>query len=208
MSCRISSFVARNINLRRLLFVLRCPEDHRLILTELFRTRAFLLLCARMKNASLRSYKSAQNPTVTIYEKIEDIKGEISRLSPSAPSKPPTRTPSPTPVKVENVKLETHAEETLELKTPQKSKPNTRKRKKLDVTAAGNGNDSPSNSPRKSKAIRLTLETPHPTPENWEEVYAAIKEMRKHGGAPVDEMGCHMAGGPVEDPKVCFVFLG
>ena len=60
-----------------------------------------------------------------------------------------------------------------------------------------------SSSPRKVKAIRLALDVPHPPPEHWRETYAAIKEMRKDGGAPVDEMGCHMAGGPVEDPKVC-----
>ena len=58
-------------------------------------------------------------------------------------------------------------------------------------------------SPRKVKAIRLALDVPHPPPENWRETYASVKEMRKDGGAPVDEMGCHMAGGPVEDPKVC-----
>lgn len=58
-------------------------------------------------------------------------------------------------------------------------------------------------SPRKVKAIRMSLDNPHPPPENWRDTYAAIKEMRKHGGAPVDEMGCHMAGGPVDDPKVC-----
>ncbi|KAF8589721.1 DNA glycosylase [Ramaria rubella] len=59
----------------------------------------------------------------------------------------------------------------------------------------------PSTSPRKGKAIRLALETPHPAPEKWKETYAAIKDMRKEGGAPVDDMGCHMAGGPVSDPK-------
>lgn len=58
-------------------------------------------------------------------------------------------------------------------------------------------------SPRKVKTIRMSLDDPHPPPENWRDTYAAIKEMRKHGGAPVDEMGCHMAGGPVDDPKVC-----
>jgi endonuclease III len=58
-------------------------------------------------------------------------------------------------------------------------------------------------SPRKVKAIRMSLDDPHPPPDNWRETYSAIKEMRKDGGAPVDEMGCHMAGGPVDDPKVC-----
>jgi len=74
-----------------------------------------------------------------------------------------------------------------------KTSTSTRKRKAAVI---------PSVSPRKAKAIRIALDIPHPAPENWEQTYAAIKEMRKDGGAPVDEMGCHMAGGPVEDAKV------
>ena len=75
-----------------------------------------------------------------------------------------------------------------------KSGTSTRKRKEAA---------SPSVSPKKSKTIRTALDIPHPAPEDWEQTYAAIKEMRKDGGAPVDEMGCHMAGGPVKDAKVC-----
>jgi hypothetical protein len=75
-----------------------------------------------------------------------------------------------------------------------KASTSTRKRKEAAT---------PSISPRKAKAIRLALDVPHPAPEKWHETYAAIKEMRKNGGAPVDEMGCHMAGGPVKDAKVC-----
>lgn len=81
--------------------------------------------------------------------------------------------------------------------TKREAKPVIPSRKRKETTSSNTG------SPRKVKAIRLALDVPHPSPEHWRETYAAIKDMRKDGGAPVDEMGCHMAGGPVEDPKVC-----
>lgn len=57
-------------------------------------------------------------------------------------------------------------------------------------------------SPQKRKPTTMALATPHPTPENWEEVYASIQQMRAKTPAAVDTMGCHMAGGSETDPKV------
>ncbi|PVF99013.1 DNA glycosylase [Serendipita vermifera] len=38
----------------------------------------------------------------------------------------------------------------------------------------------------------MELDTPHPTPPNWEIIYRAIQQMRKGRPAAVDTMGCHM----------------
>lgn len=57
-------------------------------------------------------------------------------------------------------------------------------------------------SPKKRKATTMALATPHPAPENWEEVYGLIQNMRAVTPAAVDTMGCHMAGGPEPIPKV------
>ncbi|KAI0927840.1 hypothetical protein AcW1_005257 [Taiwanofungus camphoratus] len=48
-------------------------------------------------------------------------------------------------------------------------------------------------SPRKRKPIPQSLETPHPPPPRWREVYDKIKEMRSRTVAPVDTMGCGRA---------------
>lgn len=53
-----------------------------------------------------------------------------------------------------------------------------------------------------SKKIKPALSTPHPTPERWKDVYAAITEMRKKVPAPVDGMGCANAGDVEINPKV------
>jgi endonuclease III len=42
---------------------------------------------------------------------------------------------------------------------------------------------------------------PHPAPDNWEEVYDMIKAMRKREIAPVDTMGCQIAGKGEKEPK-------
>jgi len=42
----------------------------------------------------------------------------------------------------------------------------------------------------------------HP-PAHWEEIYDAVREMRKHGGAPVDTMGCERLADPSMSEKVC-----
>ncbi|KAF8328835.1 DNA glycosylase [Cantharellus anzutake] len=55
--------------------------------------------------------------------------------------------------------------------------------------------------PRKKKTIQMALETPHPVPNNWEEVYGLIKEMRQSMQAPVDVMGCDASMKEVGDPR-------
>lgn len=52
------------------------------------------------------------------------------------------------------------------------------------------------------KPVPTTLATPHPAPENWEEVYMLIRQMRTKIVAPVDTMGCDQAQFKESDPKV------
>lgn len=57
--------------------------------------------------------------------------------------------------------------------------------------------------PRKPKSTRRHLETPHPPPARWKEVFDAIKNMRARGPlAPVDTTGCQLAHLPETDPAV------
>lgn len=44
----------------------------------------------------------------------------------------------------------------------------------------------------------------HP-PAHWEEVYEAVREMRKGGGAPVDTMGCERLADRNMSEKVSFI---
>lgn len=44
----------------------------------------------------------------------------------------------------------------------------------------------------------------HP-PAHWEEVYEAVREMRKGGGAPVDTMGCERLADRNMSEKVCYI---
>jgi endonuclease III len=60
---------------------------------------------------------------------------------------------------------------------------------------------------RKPKKIPSKLEIPHPAPDNWEEAYGMIKEMRKREVAPVDTMGCQLAGKDEANPKVLNLLL-
>jgi endonuclease III len=60
---------------------------------------------------------------------------------------------------------------------------------------------SPSPSKKKQKPIPQSLATPHPAPAHWKEVYDTITLMRKDIVAPVDSMGCAMAGLSEESPK-------
>ena len=55
-----------------------------------------------------------------------------------------------------------------------------------------------------SKAAPAVTSSP---PENWEEVYTLIKEMRAKIVAPVDTMGCAQAQNKESDPKVRFGLL-
>ncbi|KAG1865374.1 DNA glycosylase [Suillus subluteus] len=56
-------------------------------------------------------------------------------------------------------------------------------------------------SPKKPKPIPQNLDTPHPAPPHWKEVYDSIKEMRAQTVAPVDTMGCEQAQHKEKDPK-------
>ncbi|KAG2040271.1 DNA glycosylase [Suillus americanus] len=56
-------------------------------------------------------------------------------------------------------------------------------------------------SPKKPKPIPQNLDTPHPAPLHWKEVYDSIKEMRAQTVAPVDTMGCEQAQHKEKDPK-------
>lgn len=60
-------------------------------------------------------------------------------------------------------------------------------------------------SPRKRKPIPQSLETPHPPPPRWREVYDKIKEMRSRTVAPVDTMGCGRAQLGEKIPKVSLI---
>ncbi|KAH8917009.1 DNA glycosylase [Atractiella rhizophila] len=52
---------------------------------------------------------------------------------------------------------------------------------------------SPAKSAKKPKIV-LSLATPHPEPERWQEVYELIRVQREGIVAPVDTMGCERAG--------------
>ncbi|GJJ11847.1 hypothetical protein Clacol_006085 [Clathrus columnatus] len=143
------------------------------------------------RNASAKSYRTSHKESVAISEGEEN---ENTRIASSSKTQQTRTTSLVADAKSSTVKLEDEIEDLVRAQTPQKLKGNTRKRKETTDTGG-------SPSPRKSKTIRLALDTLHPLPDNWEKVYSSIKDMRKDGGAPIDEMGCHIAGGPVEDSK-------
>ncbi|KAL0062482.1 alpha,alpha-trehalase nth1 [Marasmius tenuissimus] len=111
-----------------------------------------------------------------------------------------TSTETERPIK--RVKLEEHNDSefvqgsipdlTTELaeETPNK-KAKARKRPSVDVETKETtlASPSPSKTPRKQKPIRQSLDKPHPAPENWQEVFEKIREMRRHIVAPLDTMG-------------------
>jgi len=82
------------------------------------------------------------------------------------------------------------------------------KRKKRSTTASpskskhSDANASPSKAKAKAKPVPQELETPHPAPPNWREVYDMIKAMRSRFVAPVDTMGCAQAQTGEIDPRV------
>jgi endonuclease-3 len=61
-------------------------------------------------------------------------------------------------------------------------------------------------SPKKRKATKMELDVPHPAPAHWKETFEAIVRMRAETVAPVDTMGCHMAGKDESDPMVLNVY--
>ena len=70
---------------------------------------------------------------------------------------------------------------------------------------AENGNDDNQKKERRKPARRVTIDagevTIHP-PSNWEEIYDAVKEMRKNVLAPVDTMGCETLAEEHLSPRV------
>jgi endonuclease-3 len=103
---------------------------------------------------------------------------------------------------------EEDAKELLPLESPLSSAPSSSR----DMVKGEEGAPSvatPATSPTKAKGkskaqkpVPTTLATPHPAPENWEEVYMLIRQMRSKIVAPVDTMGCDQAQFKESDPKV------
>lgn len=166
---------------------------------------------SRATRTSLRSRTSVYNDSVTLYELGElntertlakSTPSELGRSIASGSSKKTrSRTPTdeasglePPPPLAKRVKLEEDYEEIVEGNkiTVSRSKPN---------------------SPHKSKSKPASSSFP---PLNWRLVYDTIANMRYSAtgcanNAPVDTMGCHMAGeegeeGP-EGEKVCVLHL-
>jgi len=86
-------------------------------------------------------------------------------------------------------------EHDVQVSPPQDSTP--RKRLKADATSPRN-----ITSIKKHKPILQALDTPHPAPENWREVYDTIGKMRSQFTAPVDTMGCDQAKHQEIEPEV------
>jgi endonuclease-3 len=72
---------------------------------------------------------------------------------------------------------------------------------KSEVTVTQGGKTKPKRAV-KQKKVPSRLEIPHPPPDRWQDVYGMIKDMRKKEIAPVDTMGCQLAGKDEIDPKV------
>ncbi|KAG6375824.1 hypothetical protein JVT61DRAFT_2681 [Boletus reticuloceps] len=92
--------------------------------------------------------------------------------------------------------------------TAKKSKPATRQPSvKSELLEEGDADhDASPQKPKpkrksKQKAVTQRLETPHPTPADWANAYAAIKAMRARIVAPVDTMGCDRAQFGEREPK-------
>jgi endonuclease III len=72
----------------------------------------------------------------------------------------------------------------------------------ITVTEGGKQRAKPK---RVVKKVSAGQAVPHPAPDNWEEVYDMIKAMRNREIAPVDTMGCQIAGKVEKEPKA-FIF--
>lgn len=138
----------------------------------------------------LTSQQSTTSPSVTLF-KLENSDGDLE----PGPSTPPHRSKR---VKVEekDVKVEEKVADGEFPVSDTKAAPTDDKGKK-----ARSGR-TPSASPRKPKAIKQSLDKPHPAPEGWRETYDSIKEMRSRFPAPVDTMGCDTAKWKEIDPRV------
>jgi len=155
---------------------------------------------SRLATAALSARQSPYSLPVTHHESNNATSSLAS--SPPRSSRRNVATSTTGPSEIES---ETKTEDIEDIKTAKKGEiaselaETSLKSRKRKATATLN------TSPKKAKTIRLTLDTPHPAPANWEQVYFAIKEMRKEGGAPVDDMGCHAAAQRITDPKVCIL---
>jgi len=136
-------------------------------------------------NASVTLYESAPGPSSATKAELEDLEAERCV------------TETPRRSKRARVKLEPDVvdiEDTIRVASTSSESP-----KKSKVRKAGASSSIPS--PKKPKPIKMELDNPHPAPENWEETYDLIKEMRKKTVAPVDTMGCDKAQLREIDPK-------
>ncbi|KAG2359729.1 DNA glycosylase [Suillus spraguei] len=111
-----------------------------------------------------------------------------------------SRSSSPKPSK--RIKLEVGSETSIRTRSASLRK--TSPTLKLEETVSEDTSSpvkAKSSKKPKQKPIPRSLDTPHPAPPHWEEVYDLIKEMRAQVVAPVDTMGCEQAQHKEKDPK-------
>ncbi|TDL18515.1 DNA glycosylase [Rickenella mellea] len=113
-------------------------------------------------------------------------------------------TSSESPRRSKRLKLEEHVDNLPDIEDAISSN-NSGSKTQADVVATPvkrrKATSSASPSPKKGKPVRVALDTPHPTPQRWEETYKSIKKMRDNIVAPVDTMGCDQLGLSEMDPK-------
>ncbi|KAG0699002.1 DNA glycosylase [Suillus ampliporus] len=137
----------------------------------------------------LSARASPHHSAVTLYETDQPSTSRSSSLKPS-----------------KRIKLEVDESKFTDISDPGTSSTSLRKTSrtlKLEETVSEEDTSLPvkSKSSKKNKPVQQSLETPHPAPPRWKEVYDAIKAMRAQTVAPVDTMGCDRAQHNEEDPK-------
>jgi endonuclease III len=156
-------------------------------------TRILMSASKRTRSVKLLETESPFNSSVTLFSlpeaDLEDsprrskrIKTEHVQESIAAEIQ---STSTSARVKVEKVEV-ADVEDTI-VSSPKKRKP------RATTTTA---------SPRKAKGFKDSLNSAHPAPEDWEEVYGLIQKMRSTMIAPVDTMGCDMAHSEDDEPIV------
>ncbi|KAJ7221509.1 DNA glycosylase [Mycena pura] len=133
----------------------------------------------RRTSTRLSSRVSPYNSGVTLYKVEEDA------------TRPPATPRRQTRVKIELEEVQAEPFPSLSPDAPEKSSEEPTKSLSRK-----------SSSPKKVTPHKKALETPHPAPARWREMYDAIKTMRSEIDAPVDTMGCQMAQRHETDPKV------
>ncbi|KAG1856629.1 DNA glycosylase [Suillus subalutaceus] len=117
----------------------------------------------------------------------------------------PSTSLSSSPKPSKRIKLEVESPKTSNIsdRTRSTSLRKTSSTVKLEETVSEEDTSSrvKAKSPKKPKPIPQNLDTPHPAPPHWKEVYDSIKEMRAQTVAPVDTMGCEQAQHKEKDPK-------